>query len=153
VDTTRRKSWPQPVNITCTTGGWILLIATFKLVKGLLLVAAGVGALKLLHKDVGEVVQLCMRQRWPSVGRLCLTSMLLRSVRMLSTSLGVVAMGMMWRIGFRPNESFNRQRMRSPYNSCFSRNERLSCASLCHCESRIFTSLDIVQTMVVHAGF
>jgi uncharacterized membrane protein (DUF2068 family) len=33
------------------------VIAIFKLVKGLLLVAAGIGALKLLHKDVGEVVQ------------------------------------------------------------------------------------------------
>lgn len=37
-------------------GGWILLIAIFKLVKGLLLVAAGIGALKLLHKDVSEVI-------------------------------------------------------------------------------------------------
>ena len=36
---------------------WILLIALFKLVKGLLLVAAGIGALKLLHKDIGDVVQ------------------------------------------------------------------------------------------------
>jgi uncharacterized membrane protein (DUF2068 family) len=36
---------------------WILLIAVFKLVKGLLLVTAGIGALKLLHKDVGQVVQ------------------------------------------------------------------------------------------------
>jgi uncharacterized membrane protein (DUF2068 family) len=36
---------------------WILLIALFKLVKGILLVTAGIGALKLLHKDSGEVVQ------------------------------------------------------------------------------------------------
>jgi uncharacterized membrane protein (DUF2068 family) len=36
---------------------WILLIAVFKLIKGLLLVAAGIGALKLLHKDIGAVVQ------------------------------------------------------------------------------------------------
>ena len=36
---------------------WILAIAVFKLVKVILLVAAGIGALKLLHKDVGEVVQ------------------------------------------------------------------------------------------------
>jgi uncharacterized membrane protein (DUF2068 family) len=36
---------------------WIFLIALFKLVKGLLLIAAGIGALKLLHKDIGAVVQ------------------------------------------------------------------------------------------------
>lgn len=36
---------------------WIFLIALFKLIKSLLLVIAGVGALKLLHKDVGQVVQ------------------------------------------------------------------------------------------------
>ena len=34
----------------------ILLIALFKLLKGLLLIAVGIGALKLLHKDVAEVV-------------------------------------------------------------------------------------------------
>jgi uncharacterized membrane protein (DUF2068 family) len=34
----------------------LLLIALFKLVKGLLLVAAGVGALKLLHHDVAETL-------------------------------------------------------------------------------------------------
>ncbi len=36
---------------------WIFLIALFKLVKGVLLVTAGIGALKLLHKDVGQTVQ------------------------------------------------------------------------------------------------
>ena len=40
------------------------MIAIFKLVKGLLLIAAGIGALKLLHKDVGEVVE-----RWIDVVR------------------------------------------------------------------------------------
>jgi len=40
------------------------LIAVFKLVKGLLLLAVGVGALKLLHKDVGEVAL-----RWVNVLR------------------------------------------------------------------------------------
>ena len=40
------------------------MIAIFKLVKGLLLIAAGIGALKLLHKDVGEVVE-----RWIDVLR------------------------------------------------------------------------------------
>jgi uncharacterized membrane protein (DUF2068 family) len=43
---------------------WIVVIAIFKLVKGLLLIAAGIGALKLLHKDVGEVVE-----RWIDVVR------------------------------------------------------------------------------------
>jgi len=36
---------------------WIFLIAVFKLLKGFLLVIAGIGALKLLHKDVGQIVQ------------------------------------------------------------------------------------------------
>ena len=36
---------------------WIIAIAIFKLVKCLLLVATGIGALKLLHKDIGEIVQ------------------------------------------------------------------------------------------------
>ncbi len=40
------------------------MIAIFKLVKGVLLIAAGIGALKLLHKDVGEVVE-----RWIDVLR------------------------------------------------------------------------------------
>jgi len=34
----------------------LLLIGLFKLLKGLLLVAVGVGALKLLHKDVAAVI-------------------------------------------------------------------------------------------------
>ena len=34
----------------------LLLIALFKLVKGILLVAVGIGALKLLHRDVAAVV-------------------------------------------------------------------------------------------------
>jgi uncharacterized membrane protein (DUF2068 family) len=46
------------------TSHWIVLIAIFKLLKGALLVTAGVGALKLLHKDVGEVVE-----RWIDVLR------------------------------------------------------------------------------------
>jgi len=36
---------------------WIFLIAVFKLSKGILLVAAAIGVLGLLHKDVGEVVE------------------------------------------------------------------------------------------------
>jgi uncharacterized membrane protein (DUF2068 family) len=34
----------------------LLLIAAFKLLKGLALIAVGIGALKLLHKDVASVV-------------------------------------------------------------------------------------------------
>jgi uncharacterized membrane protein (DUF2068 family) len=34
----------------------ILLIGVFKFVKGLLLIAVGIGALKLLHKNVAEIV-------------------------------------------------------------------------------------------------
>jgi uncharacterized membrane protein (DUF2068 family) len=36
---------------------WIFLIGVFKLAKGMLLVAVGIGALRLLHKDVSEVVE------------------------------------------------------------------------------------------------
>jgi uncharacterized membrane protein (DUF2068 family) len=36
---------------------WIVLIGVFKLVKGLLLLAAGIGILRLVHKDVAEVVK------------------------------------------------------------------------------------------------
>ena len=35
----------------------ILLIGLFKLVKGVLLVAVGIGALKLVHRDIAEVVE------------------------------------------------------------------------------------------------
>jgi len=35
---------------------WLLLIAAFKLGQALLFVAIGVGALRLLHKDVGDVL-------------------------------------------------------------------------------------------------
>src|SRR5215469_18305018 len=34
----------------------ILLIGIFKLVKGILLTAVGIGALRLLHRDIAEVV-------------------------------------------------------------------------------------------------
>jgi uncharacterized membrane protein (DUF2068 family) len=36
-------------------GKGLRIIAVFKLVKGLLLVAVGIGAIKLLHKDVSEI--------------------------------------------------------------------------------------------------
>ena len=35
---------------------WLILIAAFKLAQALLFVAIGVGALQLLHKDVGDVL-------------------------------------------------------------------------------------------------
>jgi uncharacterized membrane protein (DUF2068 family) len=35
----------------------LLLIALFKLIKGLLLVAVGIGALRLLHRDVADTVR------------------------------------------------------------------------------------------------
>lgn len=37
--------------------GVLILIALFKLVKALMLIAVGIGALRLLHKDVGSVVE------------------------------------------------------------------------------------------------
>ena len=36
---------------------WIVLIAIFKLLKGVLLVSVAIGALRLLHKDVAGVVE------------------------------------------------------------------------------------------------
>ncbi len=36
---------------------WLILIAAFKLAQALLFVAVGVGALRLLHKDVGDVLE------------------------------------------------------------------------------------------------
>ena len=42
----------------------LLAIAIFKLCKGVLLLAVGIGALKLLHRDVGEVVS-----HWVSILR------------------------------------------------------------------------------------
>jgi len=44
---------PATANKSTTT---LLLIALFKLVKGILLIAVGVGALKLLHRAVAETV-------------------------------------------------------------------------------------------------
>jgi uncharacterized membrane protein (DUF2068 family) len=43
----------------------LVLIGLFKLLKAVLLVAAGVGALKLLHKDIGDVVM-----RWVELMRI-----------------------------------------------------------------------------------
>jgi uncharacterized membrane protein (DUF2068 family) len=43
---------------------WITLIAIFKLIKGVLLLIVGIGALSLIHKDVAEVIA-----RWVDVIR------------------------------------------------------------------------------------
>jgi uncharacterized membrane protein (DUF2068 family) len=47
-----RRKQQSPRTRTAFTSGGILLIAVFKLFKGLLLFAVGVGALKLLHRNV-----------------------------------------------------------------------------------------------------
>src|SRR5215471_17022085 len=36
---------------------WIVAIGTLKLMKGILLIAAGIGVLKLVHKDIGQIVE------------------------------------------------------------------------------------------------
>src|SRR5215471_11926582 len=43
---------------------WITVIAVVKLIKGLLLLTVGIGALSLIHKDVAEVVS-----RWVDIIR------------------------------------------------------------------------------------
>lgn len=37
---------------------WLMLIAFYKLIQSLLFIAIGVGALRLLHKDVGDMFQI-----------------------------------------------------------------------------------------------
>jgi uncharacterized membrane protein (DUF2068 family) len=37
---------------------WLMLIATYKVLQALLFIAIGVGALRLLHKDVGDLIEL-----------------------------------------------------------------------------------------------
>jgi len=54
---------------------WLLLIAVFKLIKGILLVAAGIGALRLLHRDVADLVE-----RWIDVLRVDPDNRLVHSV-------------------------------------------------------------------------
>ena len=44
---------------------WLVLIAAYKVLQALLFVAIGVGALRLLHKDIGDVLsQLADRLRF-----------------------------------------------------------------------------------------
>jgi uncharacterized membrane protein (DUF2068 family) len=50
---------------------WLELIATYKLLQSLLLVAAGVGALRLLHKDIGDLLtNFALQLRFDPEGRL-----------------------------------------------------------------------------------
>jgi uncharacterized membrane protein (DUF2068 family) len=51
-DSPSRLSPPQPRHNT-----WLLLIAAFKLGQALLFFAMGVGAFRLLHKDIGDVLE------------------------------------------------------------------------------------------------
>ena len=44
----------QPLSRPMHHNRWLLLIAAFKLVQALLFAAIGIGALRLLHKDVGD---------------------------------------------------------------------------------------------------
>jgi uncharacterized membrane protein (DUF2068 family) len=47
---------PARVRAGRKTTATLLLIALFKLIKGILLLAVGIGALKLLHRDVAQTV-------------------------------------------------------------------------------------------------
>ncbi len=59
------SSKPQPHN------RWLILIAAFKLAQALLFFALGVGALRLLHKDVGDLLeQLAYHMRFNPESRL-----------------------------------------------------------------------------------
>lgn len=59
------KSKPATRRLARKSGDlWIFLIGLFKLFKGLTLLIAGIGLLKLLHKDIAEVVL-----RWVTVLR------------------------------------------------------------------------------------
>jgi uncharacterized membrane protein (DUF2068 family) len=50
---------------------WLELIAAYKLLQAALLVSVGVGALRLLHKDVADLLSnLAEKLRWDSEGRL-----------------------------------------------------------------------------------
>lgn len=50
---------------------WLVLIATYKFVQALLIAAVGVGALRLLHKDIGDVLyQLAGAMRFNPESRL-----------------------------------------------------------------------------------
>jgi uncharacterized membrane protein (DUF2068 family) len=51
----------QPAAKAWHHNGWLILIAAFKVGQALLFVAIGVGAINLLHKDVGDVLTVVAR--------------------------------------------------------------------------------------------
>src|ERR1700674_387841 len=51
------QSWPRKMTERRDHSRGLRLIAVFKLLKGLALLALGIGALKLLHRDVDDVVE------------------------------------------------------------------------------------------------
>jgi uncharacterized membrane protein (DUF2068 family) len=55
----------ESVRVKSSHNGLLRLIAVFKLLKAVLLIAVGVGALRLVHKDVGDAVE-----RWVELFRL-----------------------------------------------------------------------------------
>jgi len=70
---------PRSVSMKTSQTGVVRLIALFKLLKGVLLIAVGVAALKLLHTDIASVVErwvavLGLDQNSRFVGRALLTA-------------------------------------------------------------------------------
>jgi uncharacterized membrane protein (DUF2068 family) len=49
-------SQSQPLSRPKRHNQWLILIAVFKLAQALLFIAIGVGALRLVHKDIGDLV-------------------------------------------------------------------------------------------------
>jgi uncharacterized membrane protein (DUF2068 family) len=59
---TSAKPKPRPKKGAKRTGSFtLLLIALFKLLKGFLLLAVAIGALRLLHKDIAETIEHWVR--------------------------------------------------------------------------------------------
>lgn len=54
----RMNSSPLPVATARRHNRWLVLIALYKVLQALLFIAIGVGALRLLHKDVGDMFAL-----------------------------------------------------------------------------------------------
>jgi uncharacterized membrane protein (DUF2068 family) len=55
-------SLSQPVPARVRHDRWLVLIAVYKMVQALIFAAIGVGALRLLHKDVGDVLAVLADQ-------------------------------------------------------------------------------------------
>ncbi|MGA2168836.1 MAG: DUF2127 domain-containing protein [Terracidiphilus sp.] len=59
IDSESKSSNPDPGPLTGPRQGhnrWLVLIALFKLAQALLFIAIGVGALRLVHKDIGDML-------------------------------------------------------------------------------------------------